>query len=505
MDEPLTSTGTPGKSGPTASRHRRLWSLTLAAFGLTPLVLVYAGAARPDYGLLALAWFLGCAFWILRARVHGILLVFLGVMLVGTVVSGPAPKLRGDDLAHEAPDAVAVKWSRQGPFDERLPIVVHIIFDEMMSPGALDSSIPGAAAARQRFEEFGARYGFRTFDSVYSRYFFSGVSIPNLMNAGYLGHTHLEDQYQDIQGRTVANAYFDAMAARGYRTVVFQTAVLDFCHNASVRMCETFNSFDPAGGTTSHLDARTRTLTMWSTMLRAMEPSYVSQYGQQLVRMAYGLADRPLGVLGTADRFDAQQFPDWFDRFVAFVKRAPRGTHIFAHFMAPHSPYLLTPGCVVSGKFDAGYYLHDRYQTEAERLEARGRYYATYLMQVACVQRKLSELMDAISSEDTFRDATIIVHGDHGSRISAGNLIEDYQPRDFIDNYAAYFAVREPGVEPGVDCRFLALSQVLRRYLGATDALPPPDAPRPPVVVHSRAGKDLRIEAAMPAFGCAAR
>ena len=478
--------------------------LLVSAAGLIPLILVYAGAVPPAFGLVTLAWTLACVFWFLRARIHGILLVFLTVMLAGAVVGRPFPKLSGDDFASEAPDALAKKWSAHGPFNAQLPVVVHIIFDELMSPGGLTSDIPGADRARQAYYDLGSRYGFRTFDSVYSRYFFSGVSIPNLMNADYLGHTRLEEEYTDIQEKTVANAYFDAMARRGYRTAVFQTAVLDFCHNASVRMCETFNSFDPAGGAASHLDVRTRTATLWSTMLRALAPSYASTYGQGLLDRIYGIDSREVGVLGTADRFDVNQFPVWFDRFANFVRQVPRGTHVFAHFMAPHSPYLLTSGCIVSGRVDAGYYLA-RFGSPANRAAARSRYYADYLQQVACVQQKLSELVDALSNVDALRDATIIVHGDHGSRISVGNMIEDYTPRDFVDNYATYFAVKGPGVEPGVDCRFMALPQVFRHYAGATDTFPAPDDPRLPVVVNSRAGKDVRVEAPMPVFGCAAQ
>ncbi len=57
-----------------------------------------------------------------------------------------------------------------------------------------------------------------------------------------------------------------------------------------------------------------------------------------------------------------------------------------------------------------------------------------------------------------FDEATIIVHGDHGSRISviepAAQYADQVTDRDLIDSYATLFAMRGPTVTAGYDRSF---------------------------------------------------
>jgi hypothetical protein len=214
----------------------------------------------------------------------------------------------------------------------------------------------------------------------------------------------------------------------------------------------------------------------------------------------YGLRGSEAGVIGDdGGRHDVRRFPEWFDRFTTFAAHVPRGTHVFAHFLVPHSPYVLLENCVVSGSVDAGYGLI-RYPA-GERAEKRRDFYDRYLTQVGCVQRKLDDFMNAIDKSDQYRDAVIIIHGDHGPRISSGDLLEDQNRQDFVDNYATFFAVRSPGVTAGIDCELVSLPQVFHRYAAGREAAPPPPSLVPlPVIVGTRAG--TKVEMPMPRFGC---
>ncbi|HKR63686.1 MAG TPA: sulfatase-like hydrolase/transferase [Thermoanaerobaculia bacterium] len=473
-----------------------------AVFGILLLVilLIFSGLLPPVAGLAAVGLLVVSIFWFIRENLAPILLVFAGVLFLSVVVTHRAPKLRPDRIAADEGDALAKKWAVSGKFNDKLPIVVHLIFDEMMSPGAMTPELPGGAATRQSVLELGQKHGLRIYDSVYSRFFFSGISIPNMMNAEYTAHTKLAEMTLVQSGEHTANAYFDDMARRGYRTVVFQSALMNFCTNKNVDMCQTLDSFDPGAGDTG-LDARNQRASLWQTFVRAYEPSFMSQLGRALLHRAYGLRTDQVGVMGTADRYDAQRFPAWFDRFTRFAVTVPRGTHIFAHFMAPHSPYLLSERCVVSGQFEGGYYLAN--YPKAEREARRRHYYEGYFAQFRCVERKLDDFLSAIEGLETYKDATIIIHGDHGSRISSGNVLEEYTPRDFIDNYAAFYAVKSPAAPAGVDCEFVSLPEIFRR----TVAVPPPPprtGPPLPVIVKGNAENEKRVEAPMPRFGCAA-
>jgi hypothetical protein len=491
----------PDSSAETVKRRLRPGVVLGVGCALTGIIilLIFSGLLPPVAGAWAFAFLLTGFFWVIREHLTAILLVFVSVLLVSVVVTHRAPKLRPAHVASDQADLLSAQWKSSGSFNEKLPIVVHLIFDEMMSPGAMTNDLPRGAEMRQASLDFAQRNSLRLYDSVYSRFFFSGVSIPNIMNAEYLGKMKRADVFTTQQSHLEKNAYFDDMARRGYRTVVFQSALMNFCANRNVDMCQTFDSFDPAVGNTG-LDARNQRASLWQTFVRAYQPSYTSEIGQNLLHRVYGLRTSEVGVIGTADRYDAQGFPAWFDRFTRFAATVPRGTHIFAHFMAPHSPYLLSEECVVSGQFEGGYYLGN--YPASERAAKRRQFYDGYFAQLRCVQHKLDDFMSAIGKSENYRDATIIIHGDHGSRISIGNVLEDYAQRDFLDNYAAFFAVRSPTASPGLDCEFVSLPEIFRRY-ATGQAVPRRTAPLPVLVESRAAGR--KVEAPMPVFGCAAQ
>ena len=372
-----------------------------------------------------------------------------------------------------------------------------------MSPGAIDPELPFGPATRQAFYELGERFGLRTLDSVYSRSFFSGTSLPNLFEAEWRGRTRPPERSTEQIGKLSPNSYFDDLARRGYRTIVFQTSHMNFCANEQVQHCETFPSFDPGVLDGSASEPQLRALYLTDTFLRSYEPSYVSSYGPRLLSgsPANGIDPR---TLGTADRFDVQGFPAWFSYFIDFAGNAPRGTHVFAHFMVPHGPYVLTAKCLVGQNHDVGYYLGARTSAEA-RDKARRLHYRHYFQQPGCVRSQILGFLDAVNRNPAHQDATIIIHGDHGSRISVGNVIEEYEDDDYIANYGTYFAVRGPDVEPGVDCELLSLPEAFRRYAAGGEALPPLEQSDPPVLVKSKAGENVFVEAAMPPFGCAVK
>lgn len=252
--------------------------LLVGAIAASVMLLIFAGTLPAILGLVAVALVLVTVFWLLRSHLHSILLVFVTVLLAGVLATQRLPKLRADRLDAEEGERLASTWKASGRFNENLPVVVHLVFDEMMSVGAITDELPGGAATRQALLEFSRKHSFRTFDAAYSRYYYTSDTLPNLMNREYLGRMSM-DSFSEIPFNPTTrsyplepNAYFDDMAARGYRTAVFQTTYMNFCANRNVDLCESFDSFDPVGKEAPGVDAPTQRVRLWQTFLRAYDP-----------------------------------------------------------------------------------------------------------------------------------------------------------------------------------------------------------------------------------------
>ncbi len=466
--------------------------------GLRGVVEGVVPGQRLGAGLVLMAVSGGVLAAVRKAGTHlsAALAIFL-VVLAGSIVITRTPKAYAARTDSAEARDLSARWAEQGPFED-LPIVLHLVFDELMSSGAMTDDLPGGAETREAFQALAEKHRLTLFDSVYSRHFFSAIALPNLVSPAYEGHTDIDQVFLEQQQDFSANSYFDDLESRGYRTVVFQSALLNFCTSPAVDHCEVLDSFDPAGVADAALAARTSELLQ--VILRTYDPSYSSSVGRRLLGLAHE-AGADVGVLGVADRFDVQKFPSWFGRFATFAASVPRGTHVFAHFLVPHAPYLLREDCSLGGVYDAGYYLSTRYP-RSDLDDKRSEYYAAYLAQVRCVVDQLDMLLTAISRTDRYRDAIVLIHGDHGSRISAGNILEDFEDRDLVDNYATFFAVKSPASPPGLDCEQRALPDVFRAQVNPrVEQHDSGTRPLSVLVLSREAGS--KVEVPMVPFGCA--
>ena len=78
--------------------------------------------------------------------------------------------------------------------------------------------------------------------------------------------------------------------------------------------------------------------------------------------------------------------------------------------------------------------------------------------------QQLKGLFDALKVAGVFEEATIIVHGDHGSRASVrGSEAEHPAP---VDLFSTLFAVKAPQVVPGYDEQMSPLQDLLASAVG---------------------------------------
>jgi arylsulfatase A-like enzyme len=180
--------------------------------------------------------------------------------------------------------------------------------------------------------------------------------------------------------------------------------------------------------------------------------------------------------------------------------RAQAGTVIFAHLMLPHAPHILGENCEITDHpFTDPYDLALDYESDVLAAKARTEHYRRYFQQVHCINKRIRVLLDKMKVSGLLRDATIVITGDHGSRISMSHFAETMSKRDLIDNYGALFSIHAPSVEPLYDLRFVSLQRLFTEFLAPRRIKRGDDGQKHSVVVNTLEGSSVELE--MPIFG----
>jgi len=376
------------------------------------------------------------------------------------------------------------------------PPIIHLVFDELIGAEGIDRDIPGGEEVYQLVRKFHDRFNFRLYGKAFSRHFWTTMSIPNMLNYDYTDETY------DVPSKYFSQKkfkFFDGMGNRGYDVKVYQSAHMNFCTAGNIIQCQTLNSFNPTSvyitppkkHTPSSLPINEM---IFSIFLQKAEGSYVSSVGKKLMRL-----------VGNdwyfAERYDVQAFNLFFDKFSGDVAQTKGGEVYFAHFLLPHAPHLLNKNCGIKPiSWVNPYYLKEVKKLSGEAFqEARSTYYKMYFEQVSCVYKKLNEFMEKIEPLEHFKNATILINGDHGSRISSGQYFENLSKQDFVDNYSAHFSIRSPDVEPGYDLRSVSIQRLFTEMF--TDIDKETSMRERDMIVANSFEKGRIIQVKMPEFG----
>jgi hypothetical protein len=359
------------------------------------------------------------------------------------------------------------------------PVMLHIVLDEHIGLDGIPRGIAGGADFERWLAGSWLDAGFRIHAGAYSQYADTRNSLANLLNFS----SSADDWAHFDAGRSkpyvlARSAYFRHLAARGYRLNVYQSDYMDFCRVPGVPYASCFsyraNSVGALPGTSLGTVERVRLI--FNSFL-----STSSYLNRLRAIVGYHAVNRvgPIPVLRALERLEQD------------LRRASPGQAYFAHLLIPHYPYVLDESCRIRER--VGDWLYNVVEKDApvpNSADSRAERYRRYFAQIRCQQRLLRRLFDALEQAGVWRDAQVIVHGDHGSRIArrlpvsenAGRL----SPEDFRDYFSTLFAVRMPGTQAEVRRGPRSLQELLREVLG----LP---AQRSPALVYlrTRDGGDL--------------
>lgn len=379
--------------------------------------------------------------------------------------------------------------------DEKPP-TVYIIMDEMIGLNGIDTSIEGGQQTYDLTRAVFEKHGFRIYPRAFSRHFFTKVSIPALLNFDENDASVDNSRYTDNKEHLTIkqNAFFEQFSAQGFPISVYQSGHVNFCTRV-VSECHSFPSFNAESKYTKHIDADV----VRKANIGVIRSIYLQSYFMApLLPLFSDVADEP-DMDDHPAYFDLHGFGNWFDEFADSLKDAKPGSLHFAHFLMPHGPALLNENCVINNNWESPYYLKEQNELSEDAFQKRRDwFYQLYFKQMQCGVKKLDRLLTSLEADPKFQNATIVIHGDHGSRISSGKFIENAGPRDFIDNYSAFYAIRKKGLSAGLDDQSISVQRLTKLHFSGKAESELGDAELS-VMVHSKADP-AGVKASIPAI-----
>src|SRR5690606_10408141 len=336
-----------------------------------------------------------------------------------------------------------------------LPPLVHLILDEHIGIEGLSEAVPEVQESRARLQTFYEDAGFRLFGAAFSQYMHTVNAIPQILNFG--AEQAWTPEHLD-GARITENAYFDRLRELGYGIHILQSDFLDYCDHPAVETCDEYRATDIGSLAATALPVGDKSVLLVSGF--ASLSSVLPAIGARAYILAAKVA-RPLGVdmpvflLG--HRTSTTGALAALDRVIDQLKRARPGKAYFAHILAPHFPYSLDAECGVKDL--------DGWELRHSLLGSRLNRELAYLEQLECVTKRLGQALEALSRSEAGANAIVVVHGDHGSRITDHDpTVENagvFSDADMIASFSTLFAVRGAGIESGYDAKALPVARIL--------------------------------------------
>jgi arylsulfatase A-like enzyme len=130
------------------------------------------------------------------------------------------------------------------------------------------------------------------------------------------------------------------------------------------------------------------------------------------------------------------------------------------HALAPHNPYVARRDCGLRPprEWEAPFSTSARHTRED-----------AYLEQVRCVTEKVEAAVRALAQSPARDNFVVIVHGDHGSRITRWDPNKEnlgrFDDEDMVAGFSTLFALRGPGLQPGYDAHPAPVALLLRQWV----------------------------------------
>ena len=415
-------------------------------------------------------WFLG--FWAIFAVIAFCAReIFVKILFAAAaaVLLFQGAELAFNDGSHREAENEA--QNLQDPDRDRAdrPAIVHLVLDSYLG---LDGMALGPDIYRDLRSEqvdFFTKHEFQVYPRAYSPHAKTLNSLPALFSYGQdepVVHS-IASEYSIPEQLP----YFADLDAMGYRIDALLPAYFDLCVKQKLTRCRTFESSGLASMLDTELSATDRAKVFGFTMLNLTRTIRTATGGsaQTPARLANNRSELfPLTSLG---QFDSLWRPC----------RLREGEVKFAHILLPHDPYMLAADCTV--------------KPESEWLDEHGPGAVAsreigYADQVRCLQQRLDRLIETLDLTPAGREAIVLIHGDHGSRIAPTQPFIDgpqLSRRELLMSYSTFYAIRVPG-ESGRGFRNAFPGRLMADFRAREFAVAPRPAPAPDGAATDLAG-----------------
>lgn len=470
--------------------HRTNATVKLLIFAITVTCAVSFLPGLQSLLFLASAFVVTLALAMLLAGVLEKIVSLFAVVFLAAIILMPVKTVMAD----------IKQWQLPTTHNNKLPPIIYLILDEHAGIDSLPTNTAPQQTFKQQLQDFYLHAGFKLFTAAYSHYPTTYNSISNLLNFT----ASVKDNYyfvSDDNRVLKQNDFFKLLAARGYQIRVYQPTYIDYCQPDGVKVnsCYTYSSSSIKNIAEVGLPLNERMLFILKSYLLQSKMYHVAMDRYQF-RLRPWLVMKGLNAPQWnwyQARVSALSIPDTFKQLRSAVVQSPQGTVFFAHLLAPHAPYVYDANCNVVpdiNRWEVPRGPEPLINSPATRI-AR---YNQYEGQIGCVEKQLQMLFTTMQQAGIYDKAIIIVHADHGSRISVHrpyigdqqNLI--FNQQDFYDYYNALFAVKMPGVAATENNQLIDLQtllvQITEKITGQKINY---SAPVPFVYLHAKDAGDM--------------
>lgn len=415
-------------------------------------------------GLLIIALVLMTVTWMIRQHLGTIVSSIFGVVVLTSLL-----------LPFERPQ-IGETYSKDTVKQADLPPVLHLVLDGQISLDGLPNDIPGAHDLRRELTAFYRGFGFTVFGSSFSHYRSTAESLSNLLNGQAASRARVNiatsgTRFAQRGIRLRDNLWFRQLSDRGYRIWVYQTDYIDFCapEQFNVDYCFTAPSNSIRSVMDTDLSLSTKIRIILNTYLSGSMAFRIVAKAAAAKTAGFDFLGKPMRWLWRTRKLGAFSAASVLDRIARDLRAAPQGTAFFAHVMIPHGSYVLDADCGIRSEIDTWLGSLSSKPPFVNTPASRATRYKLYFDQVRCTHRKLASIFRTMAAAGIFEKATIIVHGDHGSRIALTvptfQMTHTVSTTDLTDSYATLFAMRAPEPPARSDHRLQSIQGLFAEFV----------------------------------------